>query len=180
MIYSRKILRTSIYLFSFTFDCQSRDNNPNFCLFSNWTTTQEPSADDSPFVVPPVLEHAYQKPSPKAVKNESCEKLLTITVSSSPTSGLTCTAGSNVHSSRGTKSSRDHRGPSRGGGVVGQGGDMMLHFIQVSQIVSSCFYHHRISGRGELWLCPKVRWVWFWATAAGAFGHVVVPSIFGQ
>ena len=26
------------------------------CLFSSWMTTQEPSAEDSPFVVPPVLQ----------------------------------------------------------------------------------------------------------------------------
>ena len=75
-----------------------------------------------------LIKNRHQKPSRMKVVSSSWP--VTITVSLSPTSGLTCTAGSNVHSSRGTKSSRDHRGPSRGGGVVGQGGDMMLRFIQ--------------------------------------------------
>ena len=50
-------------------------------------------------------------------------------------------------------------------------------FCQRNDITKLRCHHHRVSSSSELWLCPKVGWVRFWATATRSFGHVVVPAV---
>ena len=167
------------------------------CLFSSWMTTQEPWAEDSPFVVPPVLQ---------------INITITIMLQSQV---IVITLWAYLHSRKQRPQFEGHHefkgssgsiwGPTVqvGGGAKGAS-TIWLHFIRISLIMTlenvkkhvvkitpletqqylsprnhimrlKC-HHHCISSSGELGLCPKVGWVRFRAAATGSFGHVVVPA----